>query len=78
MTTASRQPAPDGSPAHYAKGWAVNAGGVPGTSSLLVRTADEFTWAAVTNSTNAQPDRDLDLDALMWRLVTSVKSWPDS
>jgi CubicO group peptidase (beta-lactamase class C family) len=92
MTTPSDQLARDGSHARYAKGWAVNdvpnwwhLGHLPGSSSLLVRTADRygpsggdaFTWAAVTNSTNAQPRLDLDLDALMWQVVTSVKAWPE-
>lgn len=92
MTTPSDQPAVDGGLASYAKGWAVNdlgnwwhAGSLPGSSSLLVRTADRygpsgddaFTWAAFTNSTNAQPQLDLDLDALMWQIVTSVKTWPE-
>lgn len=89
MTEPVRQPAPDGTRAFSAKGWAVNdipnwwhTGSLPGTSSLLVRTADrygpsgeeELTWAVITNSTN--PRHDLDLDALMWRIVNAVKSWP--
>jgi CubicO group peptidase (beta-lactamase class C family) len=92
MTTPTNRPTPGGKPASYAKGWAVNnvpnwwhAGYLPGTSSLLVRTADrygptgreEFTWAAVTNSTNAQHALDLDLDALMWQVVDSVQTWPN-
>jgi CubicO group peptidase (beta-lactamase class C family) len=91
MTTPSNRRTRDGEPAHYAKGWAVNdvpnwwhAGSLPGTSSLLVRTADrygptgreEFTWAAVTNSTSAQHALDLNLDALMWQVVRSVRTWP--
>jgi CubicO group peptidase (beta-lactamase class C family) len=92
MTTPTNQPTHNGEPAYYAKGWAVNSvpnwwhtGYLPGTSSLLVRTADrygptgreEFTWAAVTNSTNPQHALDLDLDALMWQVVNSVRTWPD-
>ena len=37
---------------------------------------DEFTWAALTNSTHAQPQLDLDLDTLMWQLVMSVNTMP--
>jgi len=92
ITTPGRQAAPDGTPSGYAKGWAVNdipnwwhGGSLPGTSSLLVRTADRygpsgseaFAWAAVTNSTDARSGRDLDLDALMWRLVSSIETWPE-
>jgi len=92
MATPTRALTPAGQPSNYAKGWSVNdvpnwwhTGDLPGTSALLVRTADrygptgreEFTWAAVTNSTNAQDNLDIDLDSLMWHVVNSVGTWPD-
>jgi hypothetical protein len=72
-------------------GWQVNdihnwwhTGYLPGTTSLLVRTVasygpsggEEFLWSAATNSTNANRATDLDLDGLMWRVVSGVKAWP--
>jgi CubicO group peptidase (beta-lactamase class C family) len=92
MTKPIQQRTAAGGRAYYAKGWMVNdipnwwhTGYLPGTSALLVRTADrygakgdeEFTWAAVTNSNHAQPELDLDLDALMWQVLGSVRKWPD-
>ena len=89
MTTPTNRPTREGGPAYYAKGWAVNdkpnwwhTGSLPGTASLLVRTTDRygpsgreaFTWAVMTNATNAQA---LDLDALMWQVVNAVETWPD-
>jgi CubicO group peptidase (beta-lactamase class C family) len=65
--------------AGYALGWAVNQwnnwwhnGSLPGTSSILVRTAGELTWAAVTNTRNNGPD----LDGMMWDVVNGVGAWP--
>ncbi len=53
----------------YAKGWAINSAGnwwhsgsLPGTSSILVRTAHDFCWAALTNTRRDHPD-------LVWRLT---------
>jgi CubicO group peptidase (beta-lactamase class C family) len=92
MTTPTKRLTPAGQSTNYAKGWSVNdvpnwwhTGYLPGTSALLVRTAarygptgrEEFTWTAVTNSTNAQHDLDIDLDALMWQVVNSVRTWPE-
>jgi CubicO group peptidase (beta-lactamase class C family) len=92
MTTPTEQRTPDGRRAYYAKGWMVNdipnwwhTGRLPGASALLVRTAnrygatgrEEFTWSALTNSNHAQPEFDLDLDALMWQVLASVRTWPD-
>jgi CubicO group peptidase (beta-lactamase class C family) len=63
----------------YAMGWAVNGlnnwwhdGSLPGTRSILVRTAGGFTWAAVTNTR----DGAVDLDPFMWDVVNSVTAWP--
>ena len=61
----------------YAKGWAVNAlgnwwhtGGMPGTSSILVRTASGMCWAATANiSTQGN------IDELMWKMARCVDQW---
>jgi hypothetical protein len=37
---------------------------------------EEFTWAAATNSNNANRALDVDLDALMWKIVNGVQAWP--
>jgi CubicO group peptidase (beta-lactamase class C family) len=76
MTTAST------ANAGYAKGWAVNrvpnwwhTGSLPGTTSIMVRTASGFCWAALANTREAQGDTGGALDSMMWELVRQVKSW---
>ena len=66
----------------YAKGWAVNrvpnwwhTGSLPGTTSIMVRTASGFCWAALGNSREESADTGGALDQMMWRLVRQVKSW---
>ena len=39
--------------------------------------SEEFVWCAVTNSTNDNRASDLDLDAMMWRIVRGVQAWPE-
>ena len=76
MTTASS------ANAGYAKGWAVNrvpnwwhGGSLPGTTSIMVRTASGFCWAALANSREASGDTGGAMDKMMWDLVRQVKSW---
>jgi CubicO group peptidase (beta-lactamase class C family) len=65
---------------NYAKGWCVNSannkwhnGGMPGTSSILVKTASGMSWAATANS---HPEGvDGPLDNLMWKMARCVSSW---
>ena len=45
---------------------------LPGASAIVVRTAGELTWAAAVNA----PDAEAALDAMMWRIVSSVTAWP--
>lgn len=73
---------------HYAAGWHTTPegtwwhdGSLPGTRSLLVRTADGYCWAAVVNSGRTDTnDRTRDtfagLDALMWAIRDKVDFWP--
>ena len=72
MTTASAQ-----NP-NYACGWCVNlvpnwwhSGSLPGTLSIMVRTASGLCWAAITNTRV----EGLDLDGMMWRMVKAVPAW---
>lgn len=70
-------------PAFYACGWMVrpvgadhqntwHTGGLPGTSSLLVRRHDGLTWAAVFN----ERLRDEKLDPALHRAADAVREWP--
>lgn len=65
----------------YGFGWVLNAlpnywhnGGLPGTSSELVRTAGGYNWAVITNSTGTAQDPNL--DAMMWEIINGVTAWP--
>lgn len=67
----------------YARGWAVNSvpnwwhnGSLPGTTTIMVRTASGFCWAALTNTRRAgQPDMGLALDNMVWDMVRKVSTW---
>ena len=72
MTTASAQNA------EYACGWCVNrysnwwhTGSLPGTLTVMVRTASGLCWAAFVN-TRAEG---INLDAMMWKMVNAVPAW---
>jgi CubicO group peptidase (beta-lactamase class C family) len=76
MTTASS------ANAGYAKGWAVNrvpnwwhTGSLPGTTSIMVRTASGFCWAALANTREASGDTGGAMDRMMWDLVHQVNRW---
>jgi CubicO group peptidase (beta-lactamase class C family) len=76
MTTASS------ANAGYAKGWAVNSvpnwwhtGSLPGTTSIIVRTASGFCWAALANTREATGDTGGAMDRMMWDLVRQVRRW---
>ena len=64
----------------YACGWAVNkvpnwwhTGSLPGTASILVRTASGLCWAALAN---ARADGiGPALDAMMWKIAKAVPEW---
>lgn len=64
----------------YACGWSVNSasswwhdGSLPGTSTLMVRTASGLCWAAFVN-TRAK-NIGSSLDQMMWQMAKSVPSW---
>jgi CubicO group peptidase (beta-lactamase class C family) len=67
----------------YARGWAVNnapnwwhSGSLPGTTTIMVRTASGFCWAALTNGrAPGQPDMGLALDNMVWDMARKVSAW---
>jgi CubicO group peptidase (beta-lactamase class C family) len=66
----------------YAKGWRVNSlnnwwhgGSLPGTATILVRTASGFCWAALANTRRPNSDMDEALDNMVWDMVRSVGAW---
>jgi len=69
--------------ASYARGWAVNnvpnwwhGGSLPGTTTIMVRTASGFCWAALTNTRRpGQPDMGLALDNMVWEMARKVSAW---
>ncbi len=81
MTT----PTPASAPANYARGWAVrnngngnwwHNGSLPGSTTIMVRTATGLCWAALTN-TRSQPSDEINnaLDQMMWNIARSVPGW---
>ena len=64
----------------YASGWAVNSapnwwhiGSLPGTTAIVVRTANGLCWAALANARS--PGSDRAIDRLMWGLAKAVPAW---
>jgi CubicO group peptidase (beta-lactamase class C family) len=83
MTTPA--PAYPQGPARYAHGWMVSNNGagnwwhngsLPGSTTIMVRTATGMCWAALTN-TRTQPSNEIDtnLDQMMWNIVRTVPAW---
>ncbi len=69
---------PSAAAPYYACGWFVNrvpnwwhSGSLPGTLTIMVRTASGLCWAAFTN-TRANG---LNLDRMMWDIVKCVPAW---
>jgi CubicO group peptidase (beta-lactamase class C family) len=69
----------------YARGWLVrndgagtwwHDGSLPGTTTIMVRTATGMCWAALTN-TRTQPRNEIDaaIDQMMWNMVRTVPAW---
>jgi CubicO group peptidase (beta-lactamase class C family) len=76
---------PQSSDAKYARGWMVRSNGagnwwhngsMPGSTTIMVRTATGLCWAALAN-TRTQPDDEINaaLDGLIWQMVRSVPRW---
>jgi D-alanyl-D-alanine carboxypeptidase len=67
---------------YYAKGWAVNPsdnywhnGSLPGEQAIAARISNGFCWAVIVN-TRAAGNFGADLDGLMWKIKSAIKSWP--
>jgi CubicO group peptidase (beta-lactamase class C family) len=76
---------PNTNGAAYARGWMVrnngagnwwHSGSLPGSTTIMVRTATGLCWAALTN-TRTEPSSDIDaaLDQMMWNMARSVPEW---
>ena len=76
---------PQSSPGKYARGWMVrdngagnwwHSGSLPGSTTVMVRTASGMCWAALTN-TRTQPSDEIDaaLDQMVWDMVRQVPAW---
>jgi hypothetical protein len=85
MMTTPAPAYPQNSPAKYARGWMVRGNGagnwwhngsLPGSTTIMVRTATGLCWAALTN-TRTQPSDEIDkaLDAMMWDVARRVPAW---
>jgi CubicO group peptidase (beta-lactamase class C family) len=68
--------------ADYAKGWAVDrvpnwwhVGNLPGTTTIMERTASGFCWAALANTGEAPGDGGRAIKQMMWDLVRQAKHW---
>lgn len=73
------------SPGKYARGWMVrdngagnwwHNGSLPGSTTIMVRTASGLCWAGLAN-TRTQPSDEIDaaLDKMMWDMAHSVPEW---
>ncbi|MCC7491947.1 MAG: beta-lactamase family protein [Fimbriimonadaceae bacterium] len=72
--------------AWYALGWMVrpvgqdtnywHGGSLPGTTTILVRAANGFCWAALLNSRPLEGNLGGELDRAMWRAFGQVREWP--
>lgn len=76
---------PQSSPAKYARGWMVrndgkgnwwHSGSLPGTTTIMVRTATGMCWAGLTN-TRTEPHATMDaaLDEMLWAMARAVPEW---
>jgi CubicO group peptidase (beta-lactamase class C family) len=66
----------------YAKGLMVNSennywhtGSLPGTETILVRTHSNFCWSGLTNTRANFPGMSINLDWLLWHMVSKVSGW---
>ncbi len=73
---------------YYGLGWSIrptgnganwwHGGSLPGTTTLLVRAANGYCWAAVFNSRpEGRNSLGGDLDSGLWKAFSAVTEWPD-
>jgi CubicO group peptidase (beta-lactamase class C family) len=77
-----RMTTPSAAARTYACGWNVNSennwwhgGSLPGTASILVRTASGLCWAALANTRRPGSDINQALDKMVWEMVRQVDDW---
>jgi CubicO group peptidase (beta-lactamase class C family) len=89
-TMIARPPAPlwQNSAYWYAMGWQVSPvngdanwshdGGMPGTTTFIVRAYNGISWVALFNARSESPSSSFvgELDATLWKAVGAVHSWP--
>ena len=71
---------------YYAGGWLVrptqgdanwwHGGSLPGTTTILVRSHDNFSWAALFNARSGGGSFDGELDTALWNAIAQVTSFP--
>jgi CubicO group peptidase (beta-lactamase class C family) len=68
---------------NYAMGCEVNSlgniwhtGALPGTSSMVARLSNGISWVILLNGRPSDPHYFQALDALMWNVLHSIKTWP--
>jgi N-acyl-D-amino-acid deacylase len=75
-----------GGACYYAGGWTVrptqgdanwwHSGSLPGTTSILVRSYNNFSWAALFNARSETGNFDGELDAALWDALAQATSFP--
>ena len=68
----------------YGMGWAVNpggnwwhVGGLPGTSSILVRTSNGLGWAVLFNTRPSNSQNFIvQMDNMVWEAIKKIDDWP--
>jgi len=75
-----------GGACYYAFGWWVrpvqgdanwwHTGTLPGTTSILVRTHDNFSWVGLFNTRSVTANLEVEVDAALWSAFAGVTSFP--
>jgi N-acyl-D-amino-acid deacylase len=75
-----------GGACYYAGGWWVrptqgdaswwHGGTLPGTTGMLVRTYQNFSWVALFNTRSLTANLEAEVDAALWKAFGGVKSFP--
>jgi len=80
LNTIKTMTTPSAANPNYACGWAVNEvpnwwhnGSLPGTTTIVVRTASGLCWAAFANTRTK--GMDLAIDRMMWKMAKAVPAW---
>jgi N-acyl-D-amino-acid deacylase len=71
---------------YYGAGWFVrptqgdanwwHGGSLPGTTAMLVRTHNNFSWVGLVNARTLTPNSEPELDAVLWSALAGVTSFP--